>query len=132
MIDLKELINGLPDLYIRGPVTEDEIIAKEKELDLHFSEDYREYAKEFGFITYDGHELTGITELKNYDVVSITNKARVVNSKIPERYYVIEDTHIDGIIILQSEDGSVYIAEEDKLPRKIYDSLKEYILKVDE
>lgn len=41
--------------------------------------------------------------------------------------YVVEETHIDGIVIWQSESGEVFKAEYKDTPVKKFESFTEYV-----
>lgn len=50
-----------------------------------------------------------------------------MNGNIPPNMYVIEDMAIDGLLILQDATGAVYSAPPHALPRKVFDSLTDYV-----
>lgn len=121
------------DDLLHGKKQEKEIIAScEKELQIKFAADYYEYVSEFSVASYDGHELTGVTDIKRLNVVNATKRERSIHSNIPANCYVVEQTGIDDIVIWQDERGQMYYSKYktfDKLP---YGSLAEYILALDE
>lgn len=99
----------------------------EKNLNLKFSDDYREYLITYGIAAINGHELTGITDYSSYDVKAVTIKMKKINEGIPKEWYVIEDLGIDGVVIWQNEKGEVFrsIPKGEKI--KIYDDLISYL-----
>lgn len=119
MLMKKNLISG-------NPVVEDEIKMAESKLDVKFARDYKDYVKKYGFVCFDGHELTGICKAKRLDVVSVTEKEREYFENIPKDAYVIEQAHIDGIVIWQTSNGKIYQSQGNSF-EKICDSLAEYI-----
>ena len=108
-------------------VSSKEITKAEAELSLKFSKDYREYIGTFGFAIYEGHELTGICKAKRLNVVDVTKDERMANPNIPDNWYVIEQLHIDGIVIWQSSTGEVFESYPNGSSRKIGNSLADYI-----
>ena len=80
-----------------------------------------------GLASFDGHELTGLTNISRLDVVTVTKEQRAINTNIPESWYVVEETNIDGIIIWQNELGHMYQTSPSGIPQKIAHSLLEYI-----
>ena len=77
---------------------------------------------------YCGHELTGIREGDEaIDVVELTLVERLFFPNIPREWYVIEQTHIDDIVIWKDSDENIYKATSQQFA-KICDSLKEYII----
>ena len=82
--------------------------------------------KEYGAVTFSGHELTGICNSKRLNVVDVTKEERKYN-KVPEDWYVIEQANIDDIVIWQDTNGAVYQTMPNKKPIKLCNSLLEYI-----
>lgn len=99
----------------------------EQDLGLRFSQEYKEYVQEFGAASFQGHELTGICGVPYLNVVYVTITERKLMPRIEASWYVIEEAHIDGIVIWQNELGQVYQTSPASLPRKIANSLLEYI-----
>lgn len=131
MKDILTVLKSMPSFtIIKGSsqfgVPDKKIQMAEEELGLKFTDEYKKYVSSFGAVTYEGHELTGICDFKQLNVVDVTLEERRYFPGVPADYYVVEDTHIDGIIIWQSKDGSVYVNTHGCL-KKIAGSLSEYI-----
>jgi len=126
-MDLLSLINNQPYLYKGNQINIETIRYYEEEMRLSFSEDYKIYLCTFGFVTFEGHELTGICDIERLNVLSVTIEEKALNNNIPDNYYVIEQTHYDAIVIWQDQTGAVYQTAGDSEPVKIYDSLSDYI-----
>jgi hypothetical protein len=75
----------------------------------------------------DGIELTGIAKAKHRDVVTVTKQEWALNPNVPHTMYVIENTGIEGVIIWQDANGSIYKTTPNAQPRKIANSLADYI-----
>ena len=103
-----------------------EIKGVERKLNVEFSDEYKEYLSEYGIATANGYEFTGICQSERLNVVCVTEKERKNVREIPEGAYVVEQTHIDGIVIWQTRDGAVYQSQGNSFIR-ICDSLYEYI-----
>lgn len=127
MSKIVEIINNLPDLLPLKPATDIDIKDAEIQLRVSFNEEYREYLLAFGAIMADGIELTGIAKSAHRNVVNLTKQERELNPKIPNNMYVVENTGVDGIIIWQDTIGEIYQSSPNKEPKKIADSLSEYI-----
>ncbi|MEE3450212.1 MAG: SMI1/KNR4 family protein [Acutalibacteraceae bacterium] len=125
--NIVEVIKMLPDLLLLKPATNTQITDAELQLRVSFAEEYKAYLKEFGAIMADGIELTGIAKSKHRNVVSITEQERALNPNVPHTMYVIENTSVDGIIIWQDTIGSIYQTQPNLKPKKIADSLAEYV-----
>lgn len=128
---MNELIDALrckPNFYAEKGVSAIQIEQAEKVLGLKFALDFKDCLREFGAVSFDGHELTGFSADPNLDIVKITQKNRAKNN-VGKALYVIEETHIDGIIIWQSHDGAIYETAPYLMPKKIAKSLREYIAK---
>lgn len=127
MSDIIEAFNGKRDFYHEKGAARAEIDKAEKKLGVIFSSDYREYLMEYGAVSCAGHELTGISSEPASDVVALTLENKRKNPNIKESLYVIEETHIDGIVIWQSESGDILQSEYKEAPQKIFGSLCDYI-----
>ena len=114
-----ELIAG------RGTTLE-QIRSAEAALDLVFSDDYRQYLLKYSVIAYDGHELTGICPDSRLNVISVTQRQRV-NNPIPDDFYVVEETNVDGIVIWQDFTGTVYAQSPTGKPVPIANDLAAYL-----
>lgn len=129
MKNIVEIIKSLPNLLPLKPATETQITDAELQLRVGFAEEYKAYLAAFGAILADGIELTGIAKAEHRNVVFVTKKEREINPKIPNALYVIEDTHVDGIIIWQDTTGKIYKSLPNTEPQIIAASLKDYISK---
>lgn len=127
MKKIVEIINSLPDLLPLKPATDTQITDAELQLRVSFAEEYKEYLLAFGAIMADGIELSGIAKSEHRNVVALTKKERDLNPKVPNTMYVVENTCVDGIIIWQDTKGEVYQTQPNTEPKKIADTLAEYI-----
>lgn len=109
------------------PVSSEEIAAAEKELGLSFASDYRTFLSNIGACICLGHEIKGVTDNANLDVISATKEMRERFELVPHSWYVVEDTHIDGIIIFQDKSGNVYQMAPGTSACKIAYNLESYL-----
>ncbi len=128
MNKLIEVMKSLPDFYAEKAASSSQIEQAEKALGLKFAPDFKECLRAFGAVSFDGHELTGFSADKALDVVDVTQKNRQ-KINIDKSFYVIEEAHIDGIVIWQSKTGEVYQSTPNGNVIKIFTSLLEYIEK---
>ena len=126
MKDILNLIKNKSKFYSIGNISEENIKEAELILNIRFPSDYRMIIKEYGAVTFSGHELTGICNSKRLNVVDVTKEERKYN-KVPEDWYVIEQANIDDIVIWQDTNGVVYQTMPNKKPIKLCNSLLEYI-----
>ena len=110
------------------PATENDIAQAEQELGINFSSEYIEYLKEFGSVSYFGHILTGISPYPGINIVIVTKEEHKNNPMVEKDYYVIEQAHIDGIVIWQNYSGDIFKTSPGGQPILIFSSLKEYIM----
>jgi len=113
--------------YILYGANEEQIEQAEQELNLKFSNEYREYLTEFGVASVDIHELTGICPYPRLNVVDVTISERTCNPIVPMNYYVIEQAHIDRIVVWQSSNGEVYQTAPNMQCVKLCNSLCDYL-----
>ena len=125
-ISFIESIARKPNFEHGLPASDYDISSAERELGIRFSSEYIYYLKKYGYASYQGHILTGISPYRGNNVVSVTIEAKENNYLIDD-CYVIEEAHIDGIIICQDYNGSVFLVVPGLLPQIIYNSLAEYI-----
>ena len=75
----------------------------EHELGVFFNDEFKELLFHFGACIYDGHEINGICQFSNLNVLNSTKKARKALPNVSSQWYVIEDTHFDSILVWQSD-----------------------------
>ena len=127
MNDLIKKISEMPNFRKTGGVSKDKITEAQDILRLKFADDYKKYLEEFGTASFSGHELTGICNHPRLNVIHVTNEEKIINSGISEKFYVIEQSNIDGIVIWQSESGEVYQSIPGQKTIKIAKSLIDYV-----
>ena len=128
-MEIERILKEIKELYSGGPVSEARIQEAEEELGAKFAPDYRKYLEMYGCISFDGHEMTGITAVPRLNVVKATKENRVYEPAVPKDFYVIEETEMDGIIIWQSGEGKIYSTIPRHQPELLCDSLAEYYLR---
>ena len=126
MNELIEIMRCKPDFYAEKGVSMFQIEQAETVLGLRFAPAFKECLREFGAVSFGGHELTGFSADPNLDVVRVTQKNRSKNN-VGKNLYVIEEAHIDGIVIWQDANGIVYETTPKSEAKKIAHSLVEYI-----
>ena len=119
-------IEKLENLRNLEPATNEQIDIAQKQLGLHFSEEFRQYIQQYGAISAKGVELTGITASPRLSVVEVTKSERELN-KIPNDLYVIENIAIEGILLLQSSSGEIYELSQNAKIQKKYNSICDYL-----
>ncbi|MGN0471130.1 MAG: SMI1/KNR4 family protein [Acutalibacteraceae bacterium] len=124
---LFDIFNTTDDLLAGHGVDNTAIDNAEKSLSLSFSIEYRSYLEIYGIVAVNGHELTGISNSKRTNVVNVTLEERCRNDNIQNDWYVVEQANIDGIVIWQTETGFIYQTSPNLMPKKICNSLAEYI-----
>lgn len=127
MADIKEVMQSLPFFHPANGVDEESINDAEEQLGVTFSKEFRDYVKAFGDASANGHEITGITDNKRLDVVSVTLAERTRNPTIPIELYVVEQTGVDRIVIWQDASGSIYQTIPGGNLEKIFDSLSDFV-----
>lgn len=114
--------------FIHGDgASEQDIMEAEKKLSLFFADEYKEYLRTYGVVSYIGTELTGISQNPATNVVNVTAEKKGYNNNVSGDYYVIEDVGLDDIIIWQNESGRIYQTVGEGKPKEIASSLSEYI-----
>ncbi len=127
MSNIVNVIRGFDGLHYLGVVDDADIKKAESELAVRFSPEYKEYTSVFGAVTFGGAEYTGAVKPTHLSVVDVTRSARKITPSAKPEWYVVMDPHFDGIIIWQDESGNIYQTEPAKAPKKIAESLEEYM-----
>lgn len=122
------MFNTLENFYALSAASEEEVKNAEEALGVFFANDYKQCVLSYGAISGNAHELTGVCDISRLNVVTVTEEERTLRDDIPADWYVIEQLHIDGVVIWQSPDGSIYQAVPGCEPEKIYDDLISYVL----
>lgn len=127
MKNVIEKIKSLKDVVFGNGVTGQSIADAEQRLNLTFAEDYRAYLKRYGLIAYDGHELTGLGGSDRTNVVLVTKTERLLKCCISQDMYVLEQMHIDDVVIWQSSSGIVWRTAGRQEPVRLASSLLDYL-----
>ncbi|MBW7875609.1 MAG: SMI1/KNR4 family protein [Candidatus Cloacimonetes bacterium] len=108
MLKLMKKIEERHKLYTTGGVSLELINEAEKQLKVKFAADYREYLSKFGAISFGSTELTGLNIDSYANVVSVTLKEAQRNKSFPSDSIVVENTGMEGLLVLQKDSGEVY------------------------
>lgn len=99
----------------------------ELKLGITFADEYKRFLSGVGACICFGHEIKGLTDDVNLNVVSATEEARRIMEMVPHSWYVIEDLHMDNFLILQDKNGFIYQMAPDEMPVRITYSLENYL-----
>ena len=122
-----EVISQLKNMRHLSPATEIEVLNAQIDLGVNFADDYKQYVLAYGVITAKRVEITGVCESKRLNVVDVTISEREINPAIPSNMYVVESTGVEGLVILQNSEGEIFSLVAYGKPKKIFDSLAEYL-----
>jgi hypothetical protein len=120
------VMSELKELAFLAGASKEKIAAAEQRLGLTFAEDYKAYLEKYGVISARHIELTGIADSKRLNVVDVTLDERRRNP-LPQDMYVIENTGIEGVMILQNQSGEIF-EWQNKQIKKLFDNLPDYLL----
>jgi hypothetical protein len=99
----------------------------ENELGLKLSKEYKDVLQKYGSLCIKGEEFLGIDN-DNYDIVKATKDARINDSNFPLDAYVIENTAIEGILIIQKDTCELFTYQPNGQLQPLSDTLEEYLL----
>ena len=125
MSDIINVIDGLEGLVSMQGVSKDEIAVAEKALGLSFAVDYTAYLERYGLASAKHIEITGLEKSKRLNVMDVTLSERQ-KKLLPADMYVVDNTGIEGILILQNAMGEFFELQNGKA-KKIYNNLSEYL-----
>ncbi len=127
MASFTERLSYMPGFMGLTAVTQEQRERAEHELNLCFSNEFSDYVETFGVATVHGHEFTGVCPSPQLNVVHVTRDEWEQNPEVPKDWYVVEQAHIDGIVIWQNQRGEVFQTMPGAKPVKLCDSLCEYL-----
>ncbi len=114
-------------LYSTKGASEQQINAAELKLKRKFSLEYKEYLAKYGAVSFGNVELTGLNVEKYANVVDVTNKEIQRNSAFPDGCIVLQNTGVEGVLVLMEENGTVYYWQNGKKGSE-YRTLHDFIL----
>ena len=109
-----------------GSVSSELIVNAENELGISIAPEYKEVLKKYGSLCVKGEEFLGI-DCDNYDVVKATFEARKNDKNFPHDMYVIENTAIDGILIVQNSTSELFSYQPNGKLQNVACCLNEYL-----
>ena len=89
-------IKNIPNLYHVKGCTTSQIKEAQKELGIIFPEEFIDYVKEYGAISFYGTEWMGLNVEGYLNVVEATRQEREMNDHFPKDCFVIENQGIEG------------------------------------
>lgn len=128
MTNFVEKLKDSRSFYSGKGVSLEAIKLAEEKLCLQFSDEYKKYLLLYGIASIYGHEFTGLGVNGSLNVIDATNYERSKNSGVPSDYYVVEELHIDDIVIWQNHSGDVFQSYADGTWEKKSRSLYDFIL----
>ena len=126
---LIDILQKKKNVFHNNGTDEKSVLSAEAALGLKFSDDYREYLLNFGILSYEGHEYTGICNSTRLNVVDATKREKEENNNLTDDTYLLEWVGVENMTIWQRSDGEVFEVPYKGKPKKIYDSLIAYLEK---
>ena len=126
MKGIVDKIKKIEKLYHAKGCTTRQLKEAQSELGVEFPEEFIDYVKEFGAISFYGTEWTGLNVDGYLNVVESTKQERKLNSAFPIDCFVLENQAIDGVITAVDEKGHVYTVQYDK-KSLLCNSISEYL-----
>lgn len=107
-------IKDIPNLYHATGCTTRQLKDAQNELGIEFPEEYIDYVKEYGAISFYGTEWIGLNVDGYLNVVEVTKQERALNYAFPVDCFVVENQGIEGLIVISDEKGCIYSFQYDK------------------
>ena len=126
MSNIIEKIKKIDKLYHAEGCSVEQLKQAQDELSMYFPEEYKDIVKEYGAISFYGTEWTGLNVDDYLDVVKVTKEERNINKSFPEKYFVLENQGIDGLMIICNECGQVFSLRYNQII-KIHDTISSYL-----
>lgn len=126
MRNIVKKINSIDKLFHANGCSQEQIDTAQKELNLSFPQEFIDYVKAYGAISFYATEWKGLNVDGYLNVVESTKEERRMNATFPDDCFVIENLGIDGIITVVDKNGKVFnLHYENK--DLICDSLSDYL-----
>lgn len=109
-----------------GNLSDNTIIEAQNKLGLRFSNEYKDFLKNFQAGSFLGHELMGLDTMAYLNVVNNTEDEREMNDDFPKDCIVLENLGIEGLLVLMNESGVIFSYCNGK-KEQIADSMVDYI-----
>ena len=122
-----DVISNLRKMLHLTPASDFDVLNAEYDLGVKFADDFKEYVLEYGVITAENVEITGVCTSERLSVVYVTAKERKLNPAIPDDMYVIDSTGYEGLVVLQNSQGEIFSLGPSSTPKKIFNSLADYL-----
>lgn len=126
-MNIVDKIKAIPNLCHLNGCKTNQIKTAQKELELDFPDEFIDYVKEYGVISFYGTEWTGLNVEGYLNVVDATKNEIKLNKGFPQGFFVLENQAIDGILILVDSKGAVYSYQNGNQPALICKSMSEYL-----
>lgn len=110
-----------------GGISSELIENAESTLSLSIAPEYKAILEQYGSLSVKGEEFLGI-DSNNYDMVRATKEARLSDKNLPNDVYVIENTAIEGILIVQNSSGSIFTYQPNNKLELVARSFNDYLL----
>ncbi|MCT8137601.1 SMI1/KNR4 family protein [Anaerobacillus sp. CMMVII] len=107
MMDVLNILNNA-DITTVGPVDEEVIAQAEKDLQVAFPKSYKEIIKQYGVISAGTDEIFGLGVSGYLNVVVSTKEERTLANGELDKYVVIQNLGIEGILIVVDENDNVF------------------------
>lgn len=119
-------IASVSKLYHATGCAESHILAAQEALGLSFPDEYKEYVKVYGAISFYQTEWTGLNVDGHLNVVNATLQERALNPAFPSDCFVLENHAVDGLFTVVNQEGCVYLLRYDRKEFLCW-SLAEYL-----
>ena len=108
MSKVVEKIKTIPKLYHASGCMMEQIDEAKDVLGLQFPEEFIDYVREYGAISFFGTEWTGLNVTGYLNVVETTKNERIADPGFPKDCFVLENLGIDGLLAIVDEQGRVF------------------------
>lgn len=96
------------DITTVGPIDEDVIAQAENDLNIAFPSSYKEIVKQYGVISAGTDEIFGLGVSGYLNVVESTKEERTLANGELDKYIVIQNLGIEGILIVVDENDNIF------------------------
>jgi hypothetical protein len=126
--DIIKSLNDSNKIKVGKGVNESDIKNAENKLGIKISKQLKSFYMKYGYLSYKSHDIFGLGIGGSFNVVTTTLNERKM--KLPDKYIVIENIGVDGLLIVSDSNGTIFEWTSNGHEKKIYNNFEKYLFEI--
>lgn len=126
IVEKLEQLGRTEHLYTMQGCSAGQIAQAQDELQIVFPQEFVDYVKKYGAVSFYATEWMGLNVPEELDVVEATLSERELNPDFPPDCFVLENLGIDGRMVVVDQQGKVYLVQYEQ-KKLLCNSMSEYL-----